>query len=206
MDTLVSGVVIRQHSEGVAIWVANKARDCKSHKNLISTKKRNPVLNFSLLYCKHVNLYAFSDFMMSWPVPGLSAKEELRACNPLSSGKWATPALQFTILITTMKMHSFYLLTFLLLAQLDFAIRSVYAINPRLLQRSGVGSIGRNIPTGPSNHLSMAATRRHVKRDEILSIDSDLNLTTSSISDILGTPNGDSVVPGLDDPKFVVAQ
>jgi hypothetical protein len=105
-----------------------------------------------------------------------------------------------------MKIPSFYLCTLLLLAQLDFAIRSVCAVNPRLFQRSRVGLTGKNVPTGPRNHLSMAATRRRVKRDGILSIGPDLNITVSSVSDILGTPNGDDIVPGLGDPKYVVAQ
>lgn len=105
-----------------------------------------------------------------------------------------------------MKTLSFYLCTLLLLAQLDFAIRSAYAVNPRLLQSSGVSSIGRGIPIAPRNHLAMATARRLVKHDGILSIGPDLNLTISPVSDILGTPNVDDIVPGLDNSKYVVAQ
>jgi len=103
-----------------------------------------------------------------------------------------------------MKTPSLYLCTPLLLPQLDFVIRSVYAINPRLLH----GLIGRSIPIGARNQLSMAAQHRAKRDGIIIDVCSDLNSTIASVSDIPGAPNVANIVPGLStgNPKYVVAQ
>ena len=110
-----------------------------------------------------------------------------------------------------MKTPLFNLFALSLFSHLDSAIRSVFAVNPRLIQESGSRLIPSNVSFGPRNHLSTRTIRHHhPKRDAVLSITPDVSSVDETVSSVLDVPVtsnvGDVVSETEANPKYVVAQ